>query len=514
MRHTIIRSALLACVSVFLMSCYQDLSTDASISLSDIEITSELERFDMYYGETFTFTPEVKIKGRKASSIEYKWEMTITPQDDEYELDLGSEKTLTYYVGNTPSSKPYIIRLTVKDKETGLARSKSWDAYVASSLGEGILVAHTADGGETSDLSLLKSKYVTEGYTSSPKITHNLFTLYNGAPIDGRVNALVPVVSSNLAAYNLNRVYIGTDTDLIAVNYLNYEEDMRNAALFQFTEGKETVAVEHLFNYAEYATGLISNGRFYNCLCLAAHLYTECMYHNTPSDIFSTATLAATKGYKGIVILLDVNNGSFNFMQGRMLGGSFAEIQAKPTYSLRGATPVACGMMKQDKAGYVIKASDGTYYATVLTTDGQTSSLIDYNISEIASDIADAKGFAFCDNTDFFYYFTDSKINVIRTVGSSPSHSTLSWKPENKTEKVTGLYHYMQGWYGTQQISSYEHTIDTHRQQMIITTYDQTAKEGKVYLYAFNPSTGLFKNPSNGIYGGFNEITAITPTLR
>ena len=46
------------------LSCYKDLSTEATQSLPDIEITSEFERLDVFYGETLTFTPEVRIKGR------------------------------------------------------------------------------------------------------------------------------------------------------------------------------------------------------------------------------------------------------------------------------------------------------------------------------------------------------------------------------------------------------------------------------------------------------------------
>lgn len=501
-------------VVMLAVSCYKDLSTEATISLPDIEITSEEERLDIFYGETITFTPEVKIKGRKQSSIEYKWEMTITPQDDEFLLELGTEKTLTYFVANTPSSSPYVIRLTVLDKETGLSRSKCWNTYVASSLGEGLLVAHTDNGGQTSELSLLKAKPVTEGYTSSPRYTHNLFALSNGEPIMGRVNALVPVVSSNLAVYNLNRVYIGTDTDLIAVDYLNYKEDVRNASLFQFTEGKENVQVEHLFNYAEYATGLISNGQYYNCLCLAGYLYNQVAYHNTPSNIFSKQTLATSKSSFGGVFLVDVNQGAFYYMPGRFLGTTFSEMPVKPTYSMKGATPLACGMMKQDKVCFVIKESDGTCHATVITSDGLSATSSDFIVSDVAPDIKDAKGFAFCDNADFFYYYTDQKINVVITAGKNATHRQVSWEPEDKDEKITGLYQYLQGWYSTQQIQEYEHTIDTHRLQMVIVTYNEKTKEGKIYLRPFNVSTGLFTMQSNGTYGGFNEITAITPTLR
>ena len=64
------RFILLAFVSLLAVSCYKDLSTEATHELPDIEITSDVERLDVFYGETLTFTPEVKIKGRKASEIE------------------------------------------------------------------------------------------------------------------------------------------------------------------------------------------------------------------------------------------------------------------------------------------------------------------------------------------------------------------------------------------------------------------------------------------------------------
>lgn len=516
MRKEDIRFALLAFVSFLIMSCYKDLSTEATESLPDIVITSDMERLDVYYGETLKFTPEVKVKGRKASDIEYKWEMTIRPQGDDFEIELGSEKTLEYFVGNSPSSNPYIIRLTVTDKITGLVRAKSWDTYVSSSLGEGVLVAHTADGGLTTELSLLRARPVSAGYDAAPKYVHNLYSMSNGAPIQGRVNAILPVIRSNMATYNLNHVFIGTETDLIAVNYLDYKEDSRNGALFQFADDIDRVPVDYLFNYAKYWTGLISNGKFYSCICNSGYLYSQAMYYpkDTPADIFSNKTLAASK--EDHLYLVDVYQGKFLFSLGWQ-APSFSDLSIVTPYSLKGSTPVACGMMKAtdgDKCGFLLKTQDGTYYATVISYVN-SATFTNYNISEVAPDIDKAKGFAFCDNTDFFYYYTDREIKVVITAGKNATLRSVSWEPEEKTEKITGLYHYQQGFYGTQGIfGEYEHQLDTHRLQMIITTYDETTGEGKIYLRPFNVSTGLFTMQSNGTYGGFNEITAITPTLR
>jgi hypothetical protein len=514
MKHVYTRFALPVLICAFAVSCYKDLSTEATMTLPEIEITSEYESLDVYYGETFTFTPEVRIKGRKQSDIEYKWDMTIKPLAETFDLELGTQKTLTYMVGNTPSNKPYALRLTVTDKVTGLVRSKSWDTYVLSPLGEGILVAHTADGGKTSDLSLLKAPSVTAEYSESPRITHNLFSLTNGKSIDGRVKSLCPVVSSNMKTYNLTRVFIGTDSELIALNYLDYKVDARNAELFQFAPD-EKIDVDCLINYAGYAHGLVANGKYYYYICNMSYLYNPVTYFNTPSDIFSSKTLTAAKYSQGDVYLIDVNQGSFYYMPGWMVGGSFDEMSVSTTYQVKGATPLACGIMKDEKACFVSKADDGNVYATMITYATPAISS-NYNLTEVVPDVEDAKGFAFCDNADFFYYYTDRQINALIVTGRSITHRSIAWTPDNQNEKITGLYQYHQGWYGTQGLSErdYPHVLDTHRLQMVITTYDQSTGEGKIYLRPFNVSTGLFTMQSNGTFGGFNEITAITTTLR
>lgn len=497
-----------------LSSCYKDLSTKATISLPDIEISSQEENLNLYYGETFVFTPEVTVEGRNEDELTYKWEMTLTPRNSDFGLEIGNEKTLTYFVGNTPSSTPYFIKLTVTDTKTTLYRSMVWNAYVASSLGEGLLVAHTADNGETTELSLLTAKPITYGYTGNPKTIHNLYTLANGGPIQGRVNSLSTTVETNLSTYNTTRVYIGTNENLISVNYLDYKEDKRNASLFHFYD-KTNVKVEKVFNYASYAKGLLSEGYFYGCICNSDHLYSQIRYMNQPSNIITTKTLTTGK-ITSNVSLFDESRGKFYYFAGWHTASTFNEMQLSFSYPIVGATSIACGLMKANKFGYVIKSTDGNYYATVITSDGMSSDAVHYNISEIASDIADAKGFAFCDNADFFYYYTDRNINAIISAGSSAVKRSLTWSPDSVDEKITDLFQYTQAWYGTQQISigQYEHTINTNRLQMVIVTYNEKTKEGKIYLRPYNLSTGLFTMISNGTYGGFNEITAIATTLR
>ena len=70
---------------------------------------------------------------------------------------------------------------------------------------------------------------------------------------------------------------------------------------------------------------------------------------------------------------------------------------------------------------------------------------------------------------------------------------------------------------GTRQFFSaidYGYALPTHQLQIIITTYNPSTKEGKIYLRPFNVASGLFTMKNNGTYGGFGEILCISPTFR
>ena len=100
--------------------------------------------------------------------------------------------------------------------------------------------------------------------------------------------------------------------------------------------------------------------------------------------------------------------------------------------------------------------------------------------------------------------------------GTSVMTNALTWKPDSSEEKITLLRQYDQAWFGVGQIAEYNYDmkLPTHRLQIIIATYNQTKKEGKIYLRPFNVSTGNFTTKTNGVYGGFGEILTVSSTLR
>ena len=506
---------ILALAALGAVSCYEDLSTEATIELPEIEIITESNILNVAYGHDLVLDPDVVEEGRSIEDFDFLWEIDLTAGSKSNRLELGREKALTYRVSNSPSDKPYYLTLTVTDSQTGLQKMAQWNVYVSSSLGEGILVAYTRDGGQTSDLCLLANKSVTYGFEGSEALmTEGLYEFANGAPIDGRINTLVTSVVTNGAVFNETRVMVGTDEHLIAIDPISYSESMRDAALFN---SKETFfGTTMLFNFADYCTSAIVGGRLFTCIGNFDRAYTKTPISSKKADVFRVGNIAYSKPDQGKVLVFNESDYKFHYATCLSVSGGMSAIDDPGlSYSLEGATALGGGCMKDMVLGMVLKLVDGSHHFVSFNLDYLNPTGNDYLLSG-AKDIDNAVCFAFCDNANAFYYATEKKIYTVIISGGTATVKALSWQPETSGEKITSLCQFEQSWYGTSHNSfnDYPFVLDTHRLQMVITTYNESTGEGKIYLRPFSPSTGLFTMKDNGSYGGFGEITAIATTPR
>lgn len=506
---TILFAALLAC------SCYKDLSTEATTSIPEIVISSEEDVINVAYGHDIELTPDVAQEGRSESDFEYLWEMDLTVGKLADRIEIGTEKSLTYKVGNTPSSSPYYLTLTVTDKITGLQKMKDWKVYVSSSLGEGILVAHTKDGGKTSDVSLLACKPVTYGYASdTPLITHDLYSFANGSPIQGNINALLTAIVTDGAVYNTTRIMIGTNDHLIALNPLDYKEAERDASLFNSKES--FFGTTALFNFGDYASGAIIGGKLFTIICNFDRAYTKTPISAKNAAAFTPNAIGYAKPDQGKMLFFHPEDHNFHYVAAFTAASGMSAISDPGlSYSLEGAQAVAGGCFASSVLGMILKLSNGSYHLVTFELSALDPKGVDYDLSS-CTNLDKAQSFAFCDNTGVFYYATSDKIYSCILSGGKATAKALNWKPDSPDEKITNLTHYEQGWYGTSQNSfkDYPFVLPYHRLQIAITTYNEKTGEGKIYLRPFNVSTGMFTVKDNGVYGGFGQITAITTTTR
>ncbi len=500
-----------AAVMLSVMSCYKDLSTEATVTLPEIAINSEYDVINISYGEELVLEPNVTVGGAASDNLEYQWLIALKPQNAPT-LEIGDSHKLSYIVGNTPSSIPYCLLLKVNDPETGVALAKTWDVYVGNPLGEGLIVAHTRDRGATSEIDLVSAKAVTYGYSASaPSYKRNLYSSYNdGQSISGRVTSVAPFIGTDMAVYNTTRLMLGTEQHLLCLDYLTLELEKQDSELFNLIE-TDSYGVDGLFNFARYCAGTIIEGKLYGCMCHIDRKYSNTAYS---TDIITPKNFAYLKSGAGFSILYDNAAGKFMFLNSNLLmSTSFVELPVTVSFPLAGGTPLACGPVKGDKLGFVIKDINGRIHACVIDTDGASATADEYDLTD-AADIGNAIDFAFCDNAGFFYYTTPDAIHYVRMSGTNAVEGTVTWKPANSAEKITGIRQYSQAWYGTQQLYSYDFTLPYHRLQLVITTYDAATGEGKIYMRSYNVSTGLFLMASNEVYSGFGEITAVAPIFK
>lgn len=516
-----IRLILALCVCTALLgACYKDLSTEATTTLPEVMIGDEEEDagiINVAYGQMLELDPEVSLSDGTKTDFSYKWEIDLQARGNaNNRLELGTEKALSYKVGNSPSNLPYILSLTATDNTTGLSKLKYWKVYVSSSLGEGILVAHTRDGGKTADVDLVTAKSVSYGFNSDePLITRDLYSFANGGnKIEGPINALVTSVVTNGATFNTTRIMLGTNEHIIALDPLDYSEMERDATLFNSKESY--FHTEMLFNFGDYATSVVIGGKFFCCIGNFDRAYTKVPVSAKETDVFAKNNTAWALPDQGKVLMFHPSEYNFHWASILSVQGGMQSLDHSALgFSLQGAKAIAGGGMRNNTLGMILQLADASYQ--IITWD---LSLINpvpksYTI-ENAPDIDKAVAWAFCDNADIIYYSTGDKVYSVIISGGKTAVKTLSWKPDSDDERVTGLYQYSQNWYGTCQNSfkDYPFVLDYHRMQMVVTTYNAKTGEGKFYLRPYSVSTGLFTMKDNGSYGGFGEITAIATTPR
>jgi hypothetical protein len=505
----------LVAVAFAVTACYKDLSTEADKTIPDIVISSESDVINAAYGDEITISPTVTEEGRTAEDFTYHWEVDLKPDNSINRIDLGDSTALSYKVGQSPSDNPYYITLTVTDKVTGIAAMKGWKMYVSNSLGEGLLVAYTRDGGKTSDMDLVSSPAITYGYSgTTAHYTRNLYSFANGAPVAGRINAILSRVCSSAAVFNESTIVVGSDKHIFTLNPTTYKFIKQDNELFNSTT-ETSFGTTDLFNYAGYFSAAVVSGTLYGIVCNSDNSYSRLKYSLTPSNFFAKENVAFSYMDQGSLGAFAADQGKFYYMMGWMsMNGGFDEVPGTLSFSLTGAKALAAGPSKSMSLAWLLKAADNSYHIVRVDMSGNDPVAEEYLVNGDGLD--QAVCYAFCDNADVMYYATSSKIYSVILSGGKATVKALSWTPDSSSEKITGIQQYIQAWYGTQQIylSDYAFPIATNRLQMVVTTYNEATGEGKLYIRPFNVSTGLFTFKDNGTLSGFGQITAVTSTLR
>lgn len=502
-----------------LQSCYADLSTEADHEIPELTITYPDESINIFFGDTLRMAPDIYQRQRSASDFDYMWEIDLKTTHQEKAI-ISEGPTLEYPVGNTPSVEPYELMLEVTDRQTGLKCSKVWPLYVMNPFGEGLLVAYTRDGGNTSELDLVRDVPITYGYQDSePRYARNLYTKGNGEPLQGRINCMSDSKFSESSVYNLQFVMLCTEDHLIGLDPTSYKVSRKDNQFFD-SYLETSYNSTYIRDFGTYGSVVIMNGGVpYVTLNHGAATYNKMVFKCSGVDKTDLhgQDIAWDPNQQGVTTCVSTSDGQFYYTSSFLCGSSgFQHLEYDPKYNYAGGTCLGSNCINYNSrlsGGHLVKTASGLYAVIITFQNGVFADALELEVN--GPDTDKITGADFADNGSLFFYGAGSKVYSNVVMASGVTTRDCGFKPQDSREVVTGVKHYKQACVG--KLGSYPETqlLDQYsRKLMIVTTYNPSTKEGKVYLNSYSVATGLFTKSVQKVYSGYGEIEFVEPTFR
>lgn len=502
----------------FCTSCFDDESNLDIKELNPIRIENiDLRKnfFSLFMGDTLRIEPLVFCEGIPDSELAYEWQLsggTIVPTVIDSTMYLCAEITAPPY----STGGGYFLKFTITDKTTGISRIEPFYVEVLSPYGEGILIADTKDDGLHSDISLVMSREVSSSITSTNSkinIFRNLWSKNNGAPLDGRVlDAITSIYGTNRSltvvttehiqrADNIDFIDIPNETDelLFTVVPPHIGHGYSNGFFAKYTSTGDEVlcadgmltarGVQHnnrVFGYTLYPSGISK----YNVTLMYAPKYNPVYTY----DALSKQMLFYD--YNGYRRALEQNSSSLFDVR-----------------NLQDYEPFYLAEMSSGVTLLTKQISTGKYKALVMVKGSNTTnyakSIYDFSA---ATNIHNAKYFELNQLEDAVYYATDEEVYV---TPMASINAQVQWRvPAGSGDKITGIKIYK--WSGGQcrypNGQDGESFVSSVNRMLMITTYNEATKEGKVTLVPIVTLGvgGLEQNQEyHVVLSGFGKILGI-----
>lgn len=496
---------LIGITGILFSSCSRDDSTLAVNKIAGVEIdTTGNSELSVYQFERLVVEPELNLNGLSESELAYEWKITIVPGDTIYEV-LSEEKTLDVEILFKPNSTRHQYQLvyTVTDQPTGLEYIMSWPLTIKNNIGEGLVVATTADGTHA-DISHIMSPLVTPDYTEI-SIKYNIYSINNGGEkINGPIRNML---FTNF--YQEDVILTLTDENIIRINTFDYTFGGINEALFF---GSVPLPPQALYR-APQGDIYIGNGK------LTATWLAISKQFGLPFDFsYTVPDHIAIKRFSGPPVMIsfyDEVNEQFVYLPTIAQWGdndmhptpSVADGAFDPTF-VPSKINMAAGIGQNGEFLHLLKDTGTNELALYVFNRGGFVSPDVIPPSPIAlhdfsgaPDIENAEFFVLMDNQKVMYYATKTKIYAALYGTASPTFEERYSLPVG--EEITTLQVYQQASYPF--ADTY---LPSNNEQLVMSTFDGT--EGKVYLLPItNIGVGNIDESNIKVYSGFDRVTAI-----
>lgn len=491
--------------NLLLVGCRDDFSSLDLDKIAGVSIdTTGHASLNVFQFEHLVIKPKVNTNG--VSDLSYEWKINLQPNKLDY-IVIGNERDLDYEVSLTPTigDNRHQIVLTVTDNSNDLQYLMAWPLVIRNSIGEGLVIAETADG-INSDISHIMSSLVTPLYDKE-SVKHHIYSSINGDLIPGVIKQL-----RHTTIRGTGNVMMGiTDESLVTVKTIDYTPGPSNQGMFYSSfEGIRPQAIGELVqgdvfvgNNKLYGTWLATGTKFGSPYDFA---------YSVPSKI----ALNRNDDYVVAINFYDELNGHFVYQQSIQAFGDRTMRKATTggpfdARNLPGKINLAAGVSNSNDFLHILKDKTSNNIGLYILSGGEWDDNFDlvppvaksfFDLSN-APDINNAIHFVILDNQNVLYYATKTKIYAVLFGTSTPTFAERYTAPAG--EEITTLQIYQQWDYPVRWEDDF---IATNNKQLIMSTYKGT--EGKVYILPMiNAGIGNIDIANIKSYGGFDRITAI-----
>lgn len=508
---TIIKFLTVVLFTVLIQSCFKDDSLQDINKFEGVEIdTTGMSALSVYQFEHLTVEPDLRYQGITDERFSYEWKINLAPNDTLYEV-LSNQRNLDSEIDFKPTDHDYPLQVvyTVTDEKTGINYIMSWPLRILNNIGEGIIVAETADGSST-DLSHIMSSEVTPGYESI-SVKHHVFSSINDNTIPGITKQL-----KYYSIYGKNAVLGITDEGIYRINPLDFTIDGTNGDLFYVAPD---VFQPQKLDQVLQGSLLVNNGN------LTSTYFGASKKYGVPfsADYDVPAIFAANPASYPAVTLsfFDEAEGRFiyqpsltQFGDTKMHETPASEDGPFDPSKLQGMTNLAAGVGTSGNFRHVLENTTTGEIGLYILDGGEMiypdltppAPLAFYDLSQ-APGIADAQFFTFLDNQRILYYGTSTKIYAVLFSTSNIQVEERYTVPTG--QEITTLQVYQQADYPFRSTDDY---LPLNDKALLMSTFD--GNQGRVYLMPLiNTGVGNIDEDSISVFEGFDRITALGTQL-
>lgn len=431
--------------------------------------------------------PNVKYEGNP-ENLEYKWELyAILPErlpNNMYPTAKVISDKRDLDVEMSMVADKYYLTYSVTDKTIGVKKFLTIKVEVASSFNKGWLVLEESEG--SYDLGFVKSTFITPAI--DPADEGGVFDIYSST--NGSKLANAKGIYQYYTPYD-NKVYVYTDNDGVRMNGITLKNEANYSQIFYIPEsvqkpqkfGASWNSTMFLINDGGVQSGGYSfkySGRLRGDYSAAPYLLPRKMI---------------PPNFPPVMVIYDTRNK--RFMQLALFTYEFGSYGTPPVGAPFDMNNIGLDLMYMDNGNndntYCIFKDPNTakYYLYVADLNTDVQAPLRKLEMNACPEIAQATQYAFGSRGEVAYYAVNNKVYYYNYNGTNTATVSYTF---DAAEKITNMKIFKET----------GHVNDS--KLLIVSTYNETTKAGKVTIFQANELTGTLNTASKKEYTGFGRI--------